>query len=72
MVLGGVALLRLVLKVRGVNPLLYMSAMCHDELHKCFDLEDEFPVATERGVLKGFHHGHVRIFHVGVLAHEYD
>jgi hypothetical protein len=72
MVLGRAALLRLVLKVRGVNPLLYVSMMCHDEFQKYPHLKDEFPVTAERGVFKGLNHRHVRIFHVGVLAHEYD
>ena len=46
--------------------------MYHPELRKRYDLKDELPVATEGGVFKGLHHRHIRIFHVGVLAHKYN
>ena len=72
MVLGRVNLLHLVLNIRGVNPLLYVSAMCYAVPRERSHLEDEFPVAAERGVFKGLHYRHVRIRHVGVLAHEHN
>jgi len=46
--------------------------MYHPEPRKLCDLEDELPVATEGGVFEGLYNRHVRVFHVGVLAHKYN
>ena len=69
MVFSRAGFLRLVLEARGVNPLLYVSTMCHTGPRKRSHLKGKLSVATEGGVFEGLHYGHVRIRHVGVFAH---